>query len=52
MFKIQTDQGFKSITHLQEFNLNRIPKEHKDYLKIQNQNLKTLQDLLGLCQES
>ena len=24
MFKIQNDQGFKSITHLQEFNLNTI----------------------------
>jgi hypothetical protein len=26
MFKIQTDQGFKSITHLQEFNINKFSK--------------------------
>ena len=33
MFKIQNDQGFKSITHLQEFNLNKFPKsENEDKL--------------------
>jgi hypothetical protein len=26
MFKIQTDQGFKSVTHMQEFNINKFPK--------------------------
>jgi hypothetical protein len=52
MFKIQTDQGFKSITHLQEFNLNIIPKEEKDY-EIENNKINhTLKDLFHLCQES
>jgi hypothetical protein len=52
MFKIQTDQGFKSITHLQEFNINKILKEHEDYLIETQKSVQTLNDLLSLCQES
>jgi DNA polymerase type B, organellar and viral len=55
MFKIQTDQGFKSITHLQEFNINKFSKagfEEEEWLKNNQQNVKTLNDLLSLCQES
>lgn len=56
MFKIQTDQGFKSITHLQQFNINKTHKAIEDFegqLKLDQQNnLQTLNDLLSLCQES
>jgi hypothetical protein len=56
MFKIQTDQGFRSITHLQQFNLNRtlkgIENYEEQYLIDQQHNLKTVNDLLSLCSES
>jgi DNA polymerase type B, organellar and viral len=52
MFKIQTDQGFKSITHVQEININKTPTEHKDHLIERQKNLDTLKDLFNLCQES
>jgi len=54
MFKIQTDQGFKSITHLQEFNINKFPKagQEEEWLKNYQKNIQTLNDLLNLCQES
>lgn len=56
MFKIQTDQGFRSITHLQKFNIIRTPKDIVNYdeqiLIDQEQNLETLNSLLSLCSES
>lgn len=52
MFKIQTDQGFRSITHLQKFNFNQKPEEFGEFDLIDAENTKTLADLLTLCEES
>jgi len=46
MFKIQTDQGFRSITHLQQFNINKTPypikglaiEDFEGQLKLDQQN--------------
>jgi hypothetical protein len=33
MFKVQTDQGFRSITHLQEFQWNKTPRCEVEFEK-------------------
>lgn len=64
MFKIQTEEeGFKSITHLQEFHWNKTPKDaaafegnEVEFEKLvwdeRDQSIQTLVDLLTLCEES